>query len=437
MSGDGDPLMLADGSGASPVKLYASEIAQHNHGPVWSPDGEWIYFIHGYANSSEMDVWRVKPRPGETPEPLTHDALDVSSLAPVDSRTVLYTARADDGSGPWLWALDVDTQTTHRLSSGLEQSTSVSSSVDGRRVVAAVANPRASLWTTAILDRPAEPHDVQPYGPTGVRALAPRVRGKALFYLSALGTGDSLWRFLDGQATEVWKGSRGALVEASAISPDGLRAAIVLRKGVGRTLTLIDVDGGVPQSVAPSIDVRGTAAWSPDGKYVVVGGSENRKDGLFKIPVDGGAPVSLYDEYAIDPSWSSKQDLIIFAGQNIGGAARMLGVRSDGQAVGLPEIRMSAEKGRPRFLDDGSGVVFLKGSFWAPEFWLFDLASKTQRQLTRIGNDANEGHINAFDVTPDNRIVFDRIAENSDILLINRPAPVTNGVFRRLFRLPR
>ena len=111
----------------------------------------------------------------------------------------------------------------------------------------------------------------------------------------------------------------------------------------------------------------------------------------------------------------------MFGGDNIGGGAPLLAVRPDGQEVVLPSVMMTAERARPRFLADGSGVVFLQGRFWAPDFCLFDFASGSVHQLTRIGDDASEGHISNFDVTPDNRIIFDRIAENSDIVLINRP----------------
>ena len=421
-SDDGDPLTLTDASGAGAARILVSERGVHNHGAVWSPDGKWIYFIHGYTNSGEMNVWRVRAGADQQPEALTQNALEVGSLAPLDARALLYVARAEDGSGPWLWALDVSSRTSRRLSSGLEQYTSVSSSADGRRIVAAVANPRASLWSAPILrDRLAEARDVQPYGPAGVRALAPRLSGNALFYLSALGTGDGLWRFAAGQSTEIWKGSQGALLEPPAISPDGLHAAIVLRKNGRRTLTLIDVDGGTPQSLAPSIDVRGTAAWSPDGKWLVVGGIERDQQGLFKIAADSGEPVMLRKGFAVDPAWSPKEDLIVFAGENIAGAAPLLAVRSDGQEVRLPDVRMTADTARPRFLAGGSGVVFLKGRFWAPDFWLLDFASKSVHQITRISGDASEGHISSFDVTGDNRIIFDRIADNSDILLINRP----------------
>jgi hypothetical protein len=50
------------------------------------------------------------------------------------------------------------------------------------------------------------------------------------------------------------------------------------------------------------------------------------------------------------------------------------------------------------------------------DFWVFDFATKTHRQLTRL---SNQGAIGTFDITPDGKaIVFDRSRENSDIVLI-------------------
>jgi molecular chaperone DnaJ len=45
-----------------------------------------------------------------------------------------------------------------------------------------------------------------------MRALAPRVRGTSMYYLSALSAGDGLWRLHDRQATEVCRG-QGAVIE--------------------------------------------------------------------------------------------------------------------------------------------------------------------------------------------------------------------------------
>jgi Tol biopolymer transport system component len=71
-----------------------------------------------------------------------------------------------------------------------------------------------------------------------------------------------------------------------------------------------------------------------------------------------------------------------------------------------------------RFLPDGRGLIHMKSSTdFHQDFWLLDLATMQDRQLTRL-NDA--GTISTFDVTPDGtRIVFDRLRDHSDIVLID------------------
>src|SRR5439155_1466153 len=101
---------------------------------------------------------------------------------------------------------------------GTEQYRSIAGSADHRRLVASVANPSASLWTVPILDRPAEDGDAKPMALPTVRALAPRFGGRSLFYLSSQGTGDGLWRFEDGKAVEVLRGSDEAWFQPPAVS---------------------------------------------------------------------------------------------------------------------------------------------------------------------------------------------------------------------------
>ena len=269
--------------------------------------------------TAKMDVWRMQPS-GELPEQLTHQSAPVNYLAPLDLRTLLYVARAEDWSGPWLWALDVESKVARRVTVGLEQYTSVSASRDGRRVVATVANPMASLWRVPLIDRLVEDRDAQPYPMPTERALAPRFGGTSLFYLSlsARGTGDGLWRVQDGQAFEVRKGADGVLSEPPAASPDGSRVAVVVRQQGKRRLAIMSADGTNSRTLAASIDIQGvvgqgTADWSPDGTWIVTGGSDGQGPGLFKIPVDGGAPVRLVAGEARSPVWSPNGDLIVYA----------------------------------------------------------------------------------------------------------------------------
>jgi Tol biopolymer transport system component len=328
----GDPMFVTDRTGASPHQIFISSPGIHNHYPVWSRDGQWIYFVRGFPTTSEMDLWRISPEGGE-PERLTQHNSEVSYPAPLDVRTLVYVARDRDGSGPWLWELDVNRKTSHRISFGLEKYISVAASADGRHLVATEASLNANLWTVPILNRVAEERDAKQYPVGTVRALGPRFGGTSLFYLSSRGTGDGLWRYQDGQTTEIWKGSEGALLDPPAVSADGRRVAIVLRRGGKLTLHLATAEGEQFQPLGESIDISGAADWSPDGPWIVTAGTDAQSPGVFKIPVGGGMPVRLTTGPASNPAWSPKGDLIVYAGANVGFFAPLLAVRPDGTPV--------------------------------------------------------------------------------------------------------
>jgi Tol biopolymer transport system component len=411
----GDPVSVADGTGADAKEIVPAQEKMHNHNPVWSPDGQWIYFVRGSDPNDAMAVWRVRPS-GGPPERLTQDRAALNFLAPLGPRTLLYVARAEDWSGPWLWALDVETRAIHRASVGLEHYTSVAASRDGRRVVATVANPTASLWRVPLGDRVADERDAEPYPVPTLRALAPRFGGTSLFHLSTSGVGDGLWRVQDGLSFLVRKGSDPALLEPPAVSRDGSRVAVVLRRNGRRRLAIMSADGADSRTLAAPTNVRGTADWSPDGKWIATGCSDGGEQGLFKVPLGGGEPVRLVSGQAFNPAWSPKGDLIVYAAE-VGGNVPLLGVRPDGTRVELPSVRV--RPGGYRFMPDGTGLVYLPHS-QVMDFWLLDLAGKAPRPLTHLGY---RGAIQAFDITPDGKhIVFDRSQENSSIVLIDLPS---------------
>jgi Tol biopolymer transport system component len=429
----GDFLFVADRTGADArqieIKVFgpreSSGLADtvHNHNPVWSPDNQWIYFVHGFVREwnqrDEMDIWRVPPS-GGSPERLTHLNTAVTFLAALDLRTLLYIAREEDGAGPWLWALDLPSRVARRVSSGLEQYTSVSASRDGRRVVATRANPSASLWTVPILDRPADDSVAQPYLVQTAPAFAPRFGGTSLYYLSSRGTDDGLWAFHDGELSEILKGADGPLFEPPAPSPDGRRVAVVRKRDGKHRLTIMSANGAESRTLAPSIDVYGTADWSPDSARIVTGGKDAEGvAGLFMIPVDGdhaGEPVRLADGVAINPVSSPDGRVTVYAGPFAKGQVSLFAVRPDRTPVELPSVRV--RPGGYRFLRNGTGLVYLPRPE-SRDFWLLDLVTKERRQLTRL---SNKGSIRGFDITPDGKhIVFDRTRQNSDIVLIDLP----------------
>ncbi len=426
-NGDGDPFFLADGTSADARRIvvdkpgFFSTEGVHNHNPVWSLDGQWLYFAHGPEPTEEMNVWRVRPA-GGTPEQLTALKAAANHLVPIDQRTLLYAARAADRSGPWLWSLDVETKVSRRVTSGLEQFSSVSASRDGRRIVATVTNPTASLWRVPLLDGQAEDRDVEPYALPTRRALSPRFGGKSLFYLSGQGAGDGLWRYRDGTPSQVRKTTSDSMSEPAAVSPDGTRVAIIVRQDGKLRLSVMADDGTNARTLAPSIVIQGSgghgsADWSPDGRWIIAAGTDAGGAGLFKIPVDGRLPLRLVSGRMVNPVWSPDGALIVYGGPVVGGRVPLLGVTPDGAPIELPDLHTGLG-GAHRFLRNGTGLVYLPRS-QSRDFWLFDLATKKSRPLTRL---SDHGVIDNFDITPDGQwIVFDRSRENSDIVLIDLP----------------
>jgi Tol biopolymer transport system component len=237
-----------------------------------------------------------------------------------------------------------------------------------------------------------------------------------LYYLSSLGGGDGLWRVENGKATEVWRGVEGALREAPAISPDGERVQVVLRRGGRQNLLVIEADGSQPRVLAEPLDVRGAASWSPDGQWIATGGIDAAGIGLFKVPFGGGAPVRLA-ESGNNPVWSPNGDLIVYSSENVGGETQLLAVTAAGEPVEMPAIRLRPGGERLRLLPDGSGLLYMQGGFAVQDFWLLDLATMQSRQLTQL---SKTDTMRTFDITPDGRqIVFDRQRQNSDVVIID------------------
>jgi serine/threonine protein kinase len=422
INNDGDPFYLADRTGADARPLLVNAVdffakSAHSHNPVWSADGQWIYFVHGLT-PRDLNVWRVRSS-GGTPEQLTTLPGPVNYVVPIGPRTLLYTAKTEDGLGPWLWWLDVETKVTQRVTAGLEHYSSVSASLDGRRVVASVENSTSTLWSVPILERQAEERDVQPYPMKSTRALAPRFGNGSLFYLSASGSGDGLWLARDGQTSEIWKSADGSLTEPAAVSRDGTQVAIVVNQGGKQRLSVMAANGTNARTLAPSIEIRGSFGsidWSRDGEWIVAAGSDAQGAGLFRIPIDGGAPVRLASGLVISPVCSPDGRLIVYGGPVVGGQVPLLGIRPDGTAVELPKV-LSRLGGGYRFLSDETLVFLPRGQ--SLNFSLLNLATKQTRVITNL---SERGTLGAFDISPDGKqIVFGRSRENSDIVLIELP----------------
>jgi len=416
---DGDPLTVTDRDGSNPRVIHALKAGGHNHYPVWSLDGQWIYFVSGMWEAREMDIWRIRPA-GGSPERMTNTNSDIRYLAPIDDRTIVYTSPDESGAGPWLWALDTTTRATHRISSGLELYSSVDASANGRRLVATVSRPTANLWTIPLSSQSTDAQVPKPLELPSVRAFAPRYGGSSLFYLSSRGGGDGLWRYDNGQASEVWRGVDGALLEPAAVSSDGQRVAVIVRKQGKRTLTVLSADGSDAHAIAPGIDVT-SSSWSPDVKWLAAAGQDAKGPGLFKVPIDGTEPRRIVDGIANNPVWSPDGSAIVYTGPVSGPTGFLHVIRPDGTAIEIPPIRIRVNTEHYRFVPGTRQLIYVPTpSQVDPEhLWMMNLDSMITRRISTFDLRASN---RTFDITPDGKqVVFDQLRDNSDLVLIDLP----------------
>ena len=131
--GAGDPMFVSDGtrvSGGQPI--FTAPSGLHSHFPLWSPDSKFIYFVQG-SLPDKLDIWRITPTGGNPQQITSHDTR-VTYPVLLDGRTLMYLASDSDGSGPWLYSMDVERRIPHRVVSGLDRYTSLAASADGRRL---------------------------------------------------------------------------------------------------------------------------------------------------------------------------------------------------------------------------------------------------------------------------------------------------------------
>jgi Tol biopolymer transport system component len=422
----GDPIFIADSNASNPRKIFVAEPGVHGHFLIWSLDGRFIYFVKG-TPTTDTDIWRISVGDGQTEQITSHHAW-VGYPQWLDARTLIYSATADDGSGRWLYAIDVEHRIAHRVSSGIaEQYLSVAvDQVQPHHLVATVANPTAGLWTVPIANDIQTESAIQPIQAANTRALSPRYAGDYLAFLSSKGGADGLWKVDNsGAAMELWKGGDGGVVAPPAISPDGNRICFSYRKQGRAGLYVINANGTGLTTLATSIEVQSAASWSPDGKWVAVAANEGQGTRVFKVPLDGGPPIRLRDTLSFNPVWSPDDRFIVYSEQRVSGSFEVKTMTPDGAPVVVPSMaslgsRFPLAFGTPyRFTPGGKALVSLQGTAPDQNFFRLDLETGEQRQLTRFDPKIGSA-VQNFDISPDGqRIVFDRLRNHADIVLMN------------------
>jgi Tol biopolymer transport system component len=420
--GPGDPLFISDGGRRAEGRpIFTAPAGLHCHFPLWASDGAFIYFVQG-ALPDKLDIWRISSSGGpsfRTPERITSHFGRVSYPVVLDQRTLMYLASDPDGSGPWLYSVDVERRVPHRLTSGVDRYTSLAASADGRRLIVTLATPKKTLWRLPIADSPAEVSAAARIPLTTSTGFSPRLGANYLLYVSATGTSESIWKIANRTGTELWSGQGAQIFGGPAISPDGRYIAFSARQNGQTLLYVMQADGANARLVSGSLDLQGAPAWAPDGKSITTAADDHGVPHLFRVPVDGGSPARFVQEYSVDPAWAPDGRFVVYSGPDIGTTFSVKAVTAEAEAHPLPALTLTRGARHLAFLPGGRALVLLRGEIQHKNLWLIDLKTGAERQLTNLTPDFD---IRDFDISPDGReVVLEREQERSDVVLLDLP----------------
>src|ERR1700733_2715893 len=265
--GPGDPLFVSNGIQPSGGQLiFTAPAGLHSHFPLWSPDAAFLYFVQGEP-PDKLDIWRIPPA-GGTPERITSLNSRVTYPVLLDRRTLMYLAGDPDGSGPWLYSMDVERRIPHRLASGPDRYTSLAVTADGRRLVATLARPKTTLWRLPVANSATDAAAAVPISLTTGTGFSPRLGPDYLLYVSSTGTSESIWKLANETATQLWSDQGAQIFGGPAISPDGRYIAFSVRQNGKTLLYRMQADGTNARIVTSSLALQGAPAWAPDGQSI-------------------------------------------------------------------------------------------------------------------------------------------------------------------------
>jgi Tol biopolymer transport system component len=418
--GPGDPLYVSSGNRrVEGPPIYTAPSGLHSHFPLWAPDNTFIYFVQGLL-PDKLDIWRIRPT-GGTPERITSHNGRVSHPVLLDRRTLMYLASDPDGSGPWLYSMDVERRIPHRLTSGLDRYTSLAASADGRRLAVTVASPKRTLWHLQLADSPAEASAATRISLTTSTGFSPRLGPDYLLYVSATGTNDIICKLANGTGTELWSGQGARIFGGPAISPDGANVAFSVRQHGKTLLYVMQADGTNARIVTESLDLQGDPTWATDGQSITLAANDHDVPHLFRVPIDGRSPAPFVTEYSVDPAWSPDGRFVVYSGADIGTTFEVKAVTAEAVAHPLPTLTLTRGARHLVFLPGGRAIVLLRGEIQHKNLWLIDLETGAERQLTSFSPDFD---IRDFDISPDGRdVVLERVQERSEVVLVDLPRP--------------
>lgn len=314
----------ADGTGEEFLNWEAGDSVYQRGAPAWSPDGKVIAFsIIATEGGGRMKVIGVRVADRTASTLISPSWLNIRDVAWVpDGSALIINGRDEASEGEprlQVWRVPLAGGEARRITNDLNNYFSISLSADGSTLIALQWQTTSGLWiapaenpsaaaqvTAGTLDRQDGRFGVSVAPDGRLIYVSDRSGKKDLWSVNADGTG--LRQLTDATHKDL----------SPVVSPDGRYIVFQsCRNANDRAFNLwrVDADGRNPMQLT-----RGTydsePTFSPDGESVVYVAQEDHVPKLRRVPIGGGQPVPMTDEFSQHPTFSPDGKVLVYYRMN-------------------------------------------------------------------------------------------------------------------------
>ena len=413
-------LMVAGVDGSAEKRLSTLKSPQFNFAlgpaPSWSPDGKIIACAVAVADEQGQyqEIYQVDTLNGET-KPVTNRKW----------RRVYRMSWLRDGSGLMMSATDSDTTLSQvwevaypsgqprKITNDLNEYIGLTLTSDSQTAAIVQTDRQSNIWTSTDIDGH-NAAQVTSNNYDGLSGLTWTPDGR-LLYSSVRNATNDIW-IADAQGKQKIQLTENAANNTlPTISSDGRTIVFVSTRDGKQHLWRMDADGSHAQRLTDG-EQDLSPVFTPDGQWIVYRSYVAGNPNIFKIPVNGGAPIRLTEVISGTPAISPD-------GKTIGCTERPVALERVKIALvpwdGTP-ARLIQPKDIPRqqifvWTRDGQSLVYIKNQEPVSNLWLLPLNGGEPKQITNFDSNL----IFNFAISADGRLALARGHDSSDVVLIS------------------
>jgi eukaryotic-like serine/threonine-protein kinase len=304
---DESALLIVDADGSHERILATQHAPQYFYpignwtGPSWSPNGELIACaVTDISSRRSGNVYTFAVKTGATQKILPKDFSEVGRVEWLPDMTGLVMVATEKFIGRFpgqIFHVSYPEGSTRRITNDFGDYKGLSITSDASRIVTIGFRDLYGIWVAPERDS-SRARQVLPVSPRASISWTPD--GRIVYATSTNGRSDVWTMNADGSARQQLTNNAEQNIDPS-VSPDGRYVAFYSTRNGWGDVWRIDIDGSHPLGLTNGL-LTWQQSWTPDGKYIFFLNYPDWK--IWKVPVDGGAPVQVTDRPSFRPTVS-------------------------------------------------------------------------------------------------------------------------------------